>query len=289
MKTKPAKRQIRLAVTSNAGGSGKTTMAVHLAYAVGARGYNVTIIELDHNGSLQILAGLPPAEPESSLAAVLKKGFQGQYPLAPIWTDHLSTVTAIQGGEPLEESIVELYHSNRKHYTLSDRLEDFPLDSNLIIFDTPASLEPMGMLALAACTHLLAPIKPEYKDTGSLANLLNWFYTKVDDLRLKPRPEILGFVPSRVDITNEGIHRNLLGVTKKGAANKKIKPEETLPYQIQQLGIDCFPAIRECSYYLWASGAGLPLHLYRPGCEFSQDFEPIVDRVIKLMTEEIEK
>ncbi len=186
----------------------------------------------------------------------------------------------------MEESIAELYNSNRKHYTLSDRLEDYPIDSDLIIFDTPASLEPMGLIGLAACTHVLAPVKPEYKDTGSLANLLNWFYGKVDELRLKPRPEILGFVPSRVDIVNEGIHRNLLGVTRKGEPNRKIKEEETLPYQIHQLGIHCFPAVRECSYYLWASGAGLPLHLYRPGCEFSQDFDPIVESVISLMVEE---
>ncbi len=77
MKTKSAKRQIRLAISSNAGGSGKTTMAVHLAYAVGAKGYKVTVIELDHNGSLQILAGLPPASSKTSLASVLKKQFKG--------------------------------------------------------------------------------------------------------------------------------------------------------------------------------------------------------------------
>jgi len=39
MKTrKAAQRQIRLAILSNAGGSGKTTAAVHLAYVIGVRG-----------------------------------------------------------------------------------------------------------------------------------------------------------------------------------------------------------------------------------------------------------
>ena len=286
MKTRKAvQRQIRLAILSNAGGSGKTTAAVHLAYVIGVRGYKVTLIELDSNGSIQTFARLPPATSEKSLAAVLKKDFDGNYPLVPLWSEHISNIWAIQGGAPLRESVVEINNSERKSQTLRDRLEDYPLGSDLIIFDTPASLDTMGLLALAACTHLLAPIKPEYKDTGSFVDLLNWYNEKIRELRLKPRPVILGFVPSRVDIGEEAIHRNLLGLTKQGKPNKKIPQEETLPFQIEQMGIHCFPLIRESSYYLWASGAGLPLHLYRPGCAFVDDFQPLVDAVEKLMTE----
>lgn len=71
MKLKPAKTQIRLAIVSNAGGSGKTTVASHLAYAIGARGYKVVLIELDQNGSLAVFGGLPPAVADNSLANVL--------------------------------------------------------------------------------------------------------------------------------------------------------------------------------------------------------------------------
>lgn len=281
---KPAKRQIRLAIISNAGGSGKTTTAVHLAYAIGKMGYKVVLMELDSNGSIQTFAGLSPAIPERSLAAVLDKKFGGDYPIVPIWTEYVQSVWAIQGGAPLRTSVVELNNSERKSQTLNDRLEDYPLEYDLAILDTPASLDTMGLLALAACTHLLAPIKPEYKDTGSFVDLLNWYYEKVQELRLKPRPEILGFVPSRVDLQEEAIHRNLLGLTKQGKPNQKIPPQETLPFQIEQVKIHCFPLIRESSYYLWASGAGLPLQVYRPGCSFAEDFQPIVDAVVSLLT-----
>ncbi|MDF5729838.1 MAG: ParA family protein [Rhizonema sp. PD38] len=286
MKKKPCRNQIRLTIASNAGGSGKTTMATHLAYAVGAKGYKVTLIELDQNGSLCIFARLTPASMEQSLAGVLKKTFKGDYPLVPLWSEHLSTVTAIQGGKFLEESIGEIYNYNRRHYTLKDRLDDFPLNSDLIIFDTPASLEPMGLIALAASTHVLVPIKPEYKDTGAFAGFLDWFYSKVDDLRLKPEPEILGFVPTRVDLYDVGAHRDILGLDKKGKQRTDIDPAKTLPFLIQQMGIQCFPYIRESNYHIKASGAGLPLHLYRPGYDANEDFNPIVNRLIKLMTEE---
>lgn len=284
-KRKEAKRQIRIAVVSNAGGSGKTTVATHVAYAVSARGYKVTLIELDHNGSLAIFAGLPPASFENSLSTVLQKDFKGDYPLTPLWSDSVSGLNAIQGGESLEFAIANLYASNRRHYVLLDRLDDYPLDSDLIIMDTPASLEPMGLLALAASTHILAPIKPEWKDTGSLANLYNWYCAKVDELRLKPRPQIMGFVPCRVDLAGEGTHRDILGMDAKGNPRKDADLSDTLPTYIKSLGIPCFPIIRESSYYLRACGAGIPLHLYRPGIKFLSDFDPLCDRLVELMTE----
>lgn len=122
--SKKARQQIRLAILSNAGGSGKTTTAVHLACAIGTKGYKVVLVELDSNGSLQTFAGIPPAVPEMSLATVLKKNFDGNYPLLPLWAEHVPNVWAIQGGLPLRESVVEIANSERKSQSLSDRLED---------------------------------------------------------------------------------------------------------------------------------------------------------------------
>jgi chromosome partitioning protein len=284
MKKKPVKNQIRLAIASNAGGSGKTTMAVHIAYVVASKGYKAVIIELDQSGSLRIFAGLTSVVPEQSADAVINKDFNGSYPLVPLWKDHLPTVAAIQGGEALEQSTQEIYLHARRYYVLRDRLEDYPLDADLVIFDTPASLEPMGLVALAASTHVLVPIKPEYKDTGGFAGFLKWYYDKIDELRLKPKPEILGFVPTRVEL-NKATHRNILGLDEKGNLKKDIDLSETLPVLIQQMGINCFPHIKESNFFLSASGVGLPVHLYRPGCEASKHFDPIVTKIIQLMTE----
>ncbi len=282
---KTVQTQIRLTIASNAGGSGKTTMASHLAYVIGAKGYKVTIFELDQSGSLCIFAGLAKVDAKHSVAAVLNKNFDGYYPLVPLWADHLSTITAIQGGEEIEQSIQEIYLNARRYYTLRDRLEDYPLDADLIIFDTPASLEPMGLVALAASTHILVPVKPEYKDTGGFAGFLKWYYNKVDELRLKPKPKILGFVPTRVDL-KKAPHRNILGINEQGKAKKDGDSSETLPGLLQEMGISCFPYIKESSFYLSASGVGLPLHLYRPGIEATKNFDPIAVELIKLMTEE---
>jgi chromosome partitioning protein len=285
MKKKKPVQQVRLMIASNAGGSGKTTLAVHLAYEVATKGYSVTLVELDSNNSFRVFLGLNPPSPSESVALVLKRDFAGDYPFSPVWSEHLSNVNAIQGGTPLQEAVSELNAYERREYTLRDRLDDYPIKSDLIIFDTPATLEPMGLLALVASTHILAPIKPEFKDTGSFDGLLNWYYTKVGNMRLKPSPTLLGFVPTRVDL-DKSTHRNILGVDRKGVQKLNVNSDETLPGIIEAMGIQYFPFVRESNWFLSASGAGLPVHLYRPGCDASKLFRPISEAIIKAITEE---
>jgi chromosome partitioning protein len=274
-KKKIAMKQLRLDIKSNAGGTGKTTLATHIAYMLGMKGYSVTVIELDPLGSLKIFTGAfskiedPPLQ--QTLAAVLADDFNGQYPLLPVWKDKVSNVNVILGGKPLEESIQEIYSYERKYYLLQDRLEDYPLSSDIIIFDNPGGLEPMGLVALAAATHILVVMECEYKALFGSAGLVDWFYNKINSLRLRPEPEILGFVPSQVN-------------TKKVAAHRHIGAE--IPKQLQELGIHCFSPIRESNHFINASGVGLPVHLFAPGSEACKDFNPIVSKIIELVSKE---
>ncbi|MBW4458233.1 MAG: ParA family protein [Nostoc indistinguendum CM1-VF10] len=88
--------QVRLALLSNAGGSGKTTLAVHLAYLLANEGFRVALIDLDPQGSVSLFCGLPRP-----------KGSQ--------------------------------------------------------TIDCPATLGPLPLIALSACTHLLIPVQVEPK------------------------------------------------------------------------------------------------------------------------------
>ncbi len=278
-------KQIRLAIESNTGGSGKTTLSTHLAYVLGKKGYRVVLIELDANNSLSLFTGVPQIEAdevENSAAALFEKQFKGNYPEIPIWTDHLDSVSLIRGGPPLDDASRGLHLHKRPYEILRHRFEDYPIDADIIIMDTPASLDPMGLIALAASTHLLVAIKPEFKDSSSSARLLEWFYAQLDELRLKPQPEILGFVPSRVNL-NLADHRNLMGVDRKGNRNTDLEPANTIPGQLEELGIQCFPMIRESGYFLSASGTGLPIHIYRPGDKATKSFDPIANELIKLL------
>jgi chromosome partitioning protein len=259
--------QIRLAVISNAGGSGKTTLSVHLAYELAKRRFKVALMDLDPQGSLTLFCGLTPPEPEQTLAAVLNDNFDGSWPLIPCWTNHIDNVAICQGGMVLTQTADELVLHKRGAYRLDDSLTDHPLEQDLIIFDCPATLGPLPLMALAACTHIVVPVQLEPKSVQGAARLLEWYYYHIRHLRLKPQPEILGFVPCQYD-RKRAVHRQL---------------NQSLPLQLEQMGIRTFPAIRNSTEFANASGQGLPLHLHRPSHSALADFKEIASSLASII------
>lgn len=220
--------QVRLALLSNAGGSGKTTLAVHLAYLLGAKGFSVALIDLDPQGSVSLFAGLPRPKHDQTIAAVLQEDFRGDWPLVPLWQDHVKNVVACQGEMGLIKTINELVLHERGAYLLGDRLADHPLSYDLIILDCPATLGPLPLIALSAATHVIVPVQVEPKSADGSGKLLEWMYHTSRRLRLNPEPQILGFVPDQYDRTL-AIHRNIL---------VQLEP------QLEKLKIKCFSPIR---------------------------------------------
>lgn len=274
-------KQIRLMICSDAGGTGKTTSSIHLAYELGNLGYKTTLIELDSNGSVSTFTGLTPnPKPDETLYKVWDSNFNGDYPIKPIWEEYLSTVNVIQGGSIIDRVIRELPSRGRGHYVLMDRItEEFPLDSDVVIFDTPSTLEPMGVLALVASTHILCPIKPEQKDSEALFEFMNWYYKTINEFKIRPKPEIIGFIPTRVDFS-KSTHRKILGIDEKGNLLKDVDLSDTLPKIIEKINIKCFPMIRESNYYLSATTARLPVPLFRPKSNASSDYSLIAQEII---------
>jgi chromosome partitioning protein len=56
--------QIRVALMSNAGGSGKTTLAVNVGHELFSAGFSVCLFGLDPNASLKTFVGLGGENPE---------------------------------------------------------------------------------------------------------------------------------------------------------------------------------------------------------------------------------
>lgn len=262
--------QVRLALLSNAGGSGKTTLATHLTYLLGAKGFSVALIDLDPQGSVSLFCGLPRPKSDQTIAAVLQDDFQGNWPLVPIWEEHLEKVVACQGEMGLVKTINELVLHERGAYLLGDRLTDYPLPHDLVILDCPATLGPLPLIALSACTHLLIPMQVEPKSADGAGKLLEWCYHTFRRLRLKPEPTIIGMAPNQYD-QRLAIHRNILAA---------------LVPQLSKLNIECFPPIRFSSEFKNASALGLPLHLHRKSHPACKDFNPIVARLTELLKKE---
>ena len=169
----------------------------------------------------------------------------------------------------LTQTTLEIALHARGSYLLADRLQDYPLSHDLIIFDCPATLGPLPLIALAASTHILVPVQLEPKSIQGSAKLLEWLYLSKKQLRLKPEPELIGFIPNQYDA--------------KRAAQRQLL--ESLPEKLAQINIRCFPAIRDSAEFVNASARGLPLPLYRPSHPASRDLKKITDELSKLIAQ----
>lgn len=272
-------KQPILAVISNAGGSGKTTLATHLAYEIAARKIqrrpcSVALLDLDPQGSLSLFCGLPkPTAANNSIAAVLTDEFTGEWNLASCWADQKLKVEVCQSiQQPLLEAADALVTHPRGPYMLADHLKDYALPHDLVIIDCPATLGRLNLVALAASTHIAIPIQLEPKSASGAAELLEFYFIECRRLRLKPYPKIMGIVPNQYR-ADQAIHNDILS---------------QLPGIMSQLNLNeakCYSPIRFSYEFTNASGLGLPLHLYRKRHGALKDFEEFAEDVFALVKE----
>jgi len=260
-------KQIVLSILSNAGGVGKTTLAVHIAYSMGKRGFSVLLIDLDPQRSLDVFCGLQAQEAPHTLVNVLSKDFKGDWPCVPVWSE--SKIDVCQGHPLLAEMANELVIRKRGEYTLADRLKSYPLPHNLIILDCPATLGMLNTNALAASTHVLVPVQLEMKAISGSAELIEWCINTSDELQLEPSPTILGFVPSMYD-EKVAMHRQYL---------------EQLPEIADRLQVKLYPKVRSSNEFKNASAYGQPLQKYRPKHPATKDFKLLTDDLAALIKE----
>ncbi|NJN07498.1 MAG: ParA family protein [Richelia sp. RM1_1_1] len=260
-------KQVVLSLLANAGGVGKTTLSVHVAYEMLRRGFSVALIDLDPQRSLDVFCGLEPVDAIDSSAYMLSKDFKGDWNLAFAWEEE--KIAVCQGHPMLAEVTNELVVRKRGDYALADRLSKYPLPHDLVILDCPATLGMLNVNALAASTHILVPIQLEMKAISGSAELVEWCISTADELQLEPRPPILGFVPSMYD-DSVAMHRQYL---------------QQLPEIAEQLGLKLYPKIRSSNEFKNSSAHGLPLQKYRPAHKACKDFKQIADDLVALIKE----
>jgi chromosome partitioning protein len=268
--SKTTDQQVILWIGANSGGVSKTTIAVHVGYEMAKRGYDVALLDLDTNVSMNQFCGLEPADPdpEQTMAAVFDESFDGNWPLlTPEWGTPNGKFQVCQGGPVMIEVSLALSVRNRREYVLSDLMADHPLPHQVIILDCPATLGNLSDIALAAATHMLIPVGMTPKSLRGSSVLLDWYRATCRKLRLNPIPEILGFVPTLYD-KESAIQRDLLA---------------HMPNMLNPIGIKCYPQMRYSSEFINASDRGMPLQIHRKNHKACQDLQPICDDLSALL------
>jgi cellulose biosynthesis protein BcsQ len=210
-KPKVAGNMKTIAIYHNKGGVGKTTTVVNLAAALSRKGKRVLIIDLDSQANTTFAAGLmkfvtddddtlkdnniyhvissPKAKYLSDVA--LKGSFT--YPEVDVVPAHIDLI-----GQELT-----LANKDASKTYLVKKLELVKDLYDVVLIDTPPSLNLYAKIALIACDYLIIPsdLKP-FANEG-LRNVKN-FVEEIDEFRvLTNRSEIniLGVLPSKI-LTN---------------------------------------------------------------------------------------
>jgi chromosome partitioning protein len=257
--------KIVIAVLANAGGVGKSTLAVHLSYEIAKKKVPVSLIDLDSNCTLDILAGLEAARVESSTVQLFDDGFQEWHLTSPShW--QVKNLTICQSHLGMSDAEKTLATKRRSQYILQKRLKSHPVQDGVIILDCPASLGLICENAVAAATHMIIPVEMEMKSINGAVKLLDWSKVIIEDLELEPAPTVLGIIPS---IYNDG------------KAQQRSYLEQ-LPDLFTPLGVKIYPPVRDTVEFSNASSVGLTLHDYRPKHKAIGDFKKLTADIIKL-------
>ncbi|MEA5476358.1 AAA family ATPase [Pseudanabaena galeata UHCC 0370] len=200
-----------IAIYHNKGGVGKTTTTINLAAAISRKGLKVLIIDLDSQANTTYAAGLMKfdTEEEDTLKdsniynvvfypksnyipeIALKSTFT--YPPVDVIPAHINLIW--------QEARLVDKDSSKTH--LVKKLELVKDDYDVVLIDTPPSLNLYAKIALIACDYLIIPsdLKP-FANEG-LRNVKN-FVEEIDEFRTfinKPAIAVLGVLPSKI-LTN---------------------------------------------------------------------------------------
>jgi chromosome partitioning protein len=257
-------KQVRIAILSNSGGAGKSTLCHNIAYNLNKLGKSTLLLDLDIQHNLDLFCGLTSTKKVGTMVDVFAEDFQGNYPIVQIEGRQTSI---IRGSNELQRVQQELVLRRRREQVLADLFVDYPLKNDVILMDCPATLGLVIDNAIASATHLLIPLVPEGKAVQGLNGLFDTIEKITRDLRLNPRPSVLGIVPVGYE-KDTASHRQALAAFKS---------------RCDYIGVELFEPITDSKEVKNANEAGKPIGIYRPGHRSSLEFE----RLTKLLFDKI--
>ncbi|MFH1874017.1 MAG: P-loop NTPase [Pseudomonadota bacterium] len=148
---KPAKSQV-ICVASGKGGTGKTMVAANLAVSLAREGLKVLLIDADFSlANSHLILGL---EPEYDVSSV----FTGEKTVSEIIIPGPGGLRLVPGGSGFSELAML---GDEKFLQLIQGLKDLEEESDIILVDLPAGINPQVMCLLNAAHEIIVVTTPE--------------------------------------------------------------------------------------------------------------------------------
>jgi chromosome partitioning protein len=159
-----------LAIANAKGGTGKTTLAVHLAVGLARRGRRVLLVDLDPQGSASTwLLGLDHGIGGGVAEALLARRIGPDHAhLVPGYEKRLMILPATPGLEVAKDQIASRPVA---HLTLRRALRDVAASYDDVVLDCPPAVGFLTVSALCAADAVLAPVLAAYLSLAGLRRL----------------------------------------------------------------------------------------------------------------------
>lgn len=228
-----------ISLFNQAGGTGKTTLAMNLGYSLAQQGHRVLLVDMDPQSSLTVFMGLQPYE----LTDTIAQSILDREPM-PILSG-IHQMDLVPSNLTLSAADVKLATAIAKETRLKKALSPIEPNYDFVLIDCPPTLGVLSILSLVASTHILIPMQTQYKSFVGLDLLLGTI-SELQQEGVAADLKIAGVIPNLHDRT---------------AQSKEIL--EAVTEQFSGVA-PVFPPVPRAVAFADASMQHLPLGLYDP-------------------------
>ena len=195
---------ITISVANQKGGVGKTTTTMNLGAALAARGHRVLLVDSDPQANLTSYLGVTPGANGAPAVRTLDELYLAKRvpdrEEARAWIARTEEpgVDLVPGDKGLSGVEYYLFSRPDREKVLASFLRNFHGDYDLILIDTPPSVNLLTLNALAASDRVLIPVQPEFFSLEGIVKIRD----TLQDVRTRfnPELELLGIIPSQVSL-----------------------------------------------------------------------------------------